>query len=75
MNVTRTQAMVAALFCAVVAALKSRGSLAEFLRVLPVSSESKSMALESYRGVFEQDQVSHERRKTTQSPGVIDDDD
>ena len=48
MNPTKTQAM-AALFCAVVAAQKSRRSLAEFLRILPVSSEMKSMALESYR--------------------------
>ncbi len=42
---------MAALFCAVVAAQKSRGSLPEFLRILPVSPASKSMALETYRGV------------------------
>ncbi len=44
---------MAALFCAVVAARKSRRSLPEFLRILPLSPEMKSMALKSYRGVFE----------------------
>ena len=48
---------MAALFCAFVAARKSRRSLPEFLRILPVSPEMKSMALESYRGVFEHDQL------------------
>ena len=37
---------MAALFCAVVAARKSRRSLPEFLRILPVSPEMKSMALD-----------------------------
>ena len=46
---------MAALFCAVVAAQRSRRSLQEFLRILPVSPKSKSMALECYRGVFEND--------------------
>ena len=46
-----------ALFCAVVAARKSRRSLPEFLRILPMSPEMKSVALESYRGVFEHDQL------------------
>ena len=36
-----------ALFCAMVAARKSRRSLPEFLRILPVSPEIKSMAMES----------------------------
>ena len=49
MNGTKTQAMVA-LFCAVVAAQKSRRSLPEFLRILPMSSKSKSMALEVIEG-------------------------
>ena len=51
-----TQAM-AALFCAMVAAQKTRRNLPAFLRILPVSPEIKAMALESYRGVFEQDQL------------------
>ena len=46
-----------ALFCAVVAAQKTRRSLPEFLRILPVSPMIKSMALESYRGVFEHDEL------------------
>ena len=36
---------MAALFCAVVAAQKSRRSLPEFLRILPVRPELKDMAL------------------------------
>ena len=48
---------MAALFCAMVAARKSRRSLPAFLRILPVSPEIKTMALENYRGVFEQDQL------------------
>ena len=40
----RTQTM-AALFCAMVAARKTRRSLPEFLRILPVSPQMKSMAL------------------------------
>ena len=40
-----TQAM-AALVCAVVAARKTRRPLPEFLRILPVRPELKSMALE-----------------------------
>ena len=47
---------MAALFCAVVAAQKNRRDLVEFLRILPMSPESKSMALEIYRGVSQQDQ-------------------
>ena len=45
---------MAALFCAVVAAQKSRRSLLKFLRILPINPKIKSVALESYRGVFEQ---------------------
>ena len=51
-----TQAM-AALFCAVVAARKSRRNLPAFLRILPVSPEMKTMVLEGYRDVSEQDQL------------------
>lgn len=42
----RTKAM-AALFCAIVTAQKSRESLADVLRILPVSREAKSMVLRS----------------------------
>ena len=38
---------MAALFCAMVAAQKTRRPLPEFLRILPVSPEIKSMALKS----------------------------
>ena len=38
---------MAALFCAMVAARKTRRPLPEFLRILPVSSKIKSMAMES----------------------------
>ena len=41
---------MAALFCAVVAARKNRRDLPAFLRILPLSPEIKTMALESYRG-------------------------
>ena len=53
MNATRTKAM-AALFCAVVVAQKSRKSLLKFLRILPVAPRSSPWRLESDRGVFEQ---------------------
>ncbi len=36
---------MAALFCAMVAGRKTRRSLPEFLRILPVSPQMKSMAL------------------------------
>ena len=49
MQPTRTKAM-AALFCAMVAAHKGYGSLSEFLRILPVSPEIKSMALQTCVG-------------------------
>lgn len=46
MNRQRTRAL-AALFCAMVAAQKGQRSLSEYLRILPVSPEIKSMALQS----------------------------
>lgn len=44
-NDSRSQAM-AALFCAMVAARKSRNSLPEYLRILPVNPRMKQMALD-----------------------------
>ncbi len=46
---------MAALFCAIVAAQKGHRSLPEFLRILPVSPEIKSMALQNYRERWDND--------------------
>ena len=49
-NSTRIKAM-AALFCAIVVAQKSQRSLPEYLQLLPLSPEIKSMALQSYQSM------------------------